>query len=68
MRQAWCSDPRCDGGAKVGENCPPAMLTCIACGAPLMFARPEHPTALAVDLALDAAQRQGVESPKKGGA
>jgi hypothetical protein len=58
MRQAWCSDLRCDGGAKVGKDCPPAMLICAFCGAPLVFARPEHPSALAVDALLDAAGPQ----------
>ena len=40
MRQAWCSDPKCDGGARVGRDCPPAWLTCVFCGAPLTFVEP----------------------------
>lgn len=44
MRQAWCSDPKCDGGAKVGEKCPVEWLTCLFCDAPLTFIEPKRET------------------------
>lgn len=44
LRQAWCSRSGCDAGAKVGADCPPELLTCIACGAPLTFVDPNAET------------------------
>lgn len=40
VRQARCTRTGCRGGAKVSADCPPSMLTCVVCDAPLTFAAP----------------------------